>query len=314
MIADRIAAGEIQLVEDAQLREFIRGRRWYGSKTQEIAHAHVVDAALVRSEAPLLVVAVAEVRFHEGTHDLYQLLFGLRPGDDDPVGETIGEIDGWRVYDALADPALARELLSLMRRGAAADAVEGTVDVRGDRPGRARRRARDAAGGRRAVEHVRRLRRRADPEGVPPARGRDQPGARAPALPHAQRVRQHRRPARLVRVLGAAGRGDARDPAAVRAGRRGRVGARPRRAAVGARGVPDPSAPAGRGHRRDALGARLRPVRPRLRAGGPERRGHRAPDRDGRRGDRADLPRPPRDRRRRPRSSAAARRCATGCG
>ena len=296
MIADRIAAGEFQLVEDAQLREFIRGRRWYGSKTQEIAHAHVVDAALVRSEAPLLVVAVAEVRFHEGTHDLYQLLFGLRPADDDPVGETIGEIDGWRVYDALADPELARELLSLMRRGAAADAVEGTVAFEAIDPAALGGELGMRPAGVEQSNTLRRLRRRADPEGVPPARGRDQPGARAPALPHAQRVRQHRRPARVVRVLRATGRGDARDPAAVRAGRRGRVGARPRRAAVGARGVPDPSAAARRGHRRDALGARLRPVRPRLRAGGPERGGHRAPDRDGRRGDRADLPRPPRDR------------------
>ena len=125
MIADRIAAGEIQLVDDERLREFVQGRRWFGSKTQEIAHAHVVDAAVVRTEAPLLVVAIAEVRFHEGTHDLYQLLFGLRPADDDSVGETIAEIDGWRVYDALEDPALARELLSLMRRGAQAAGRRG---------------------------------------------------------------------------------------------------------------------------------------------------------------------------------------------
>jgi trehalose synthase-fused probable maltokinase len=127
VIADRIASGDLQLVEDDVLRAFVQGRRWYGSKTQEIAHAHVIDAALVRSESPLLVVAIAEVRFHEGTHDLYQLLFGLRPADDEPGGETIGEIDGWQVYDALEDPALARELLSLMRRGASADAMEGTV-------------------------------------------------------------------------------------------------------------------------------------------------------------------------------------------
>jgi maltokinase len=128
VIADRLAAGDLRLVDDERLREFIRGRRWYGSKTQEIARAHLVDAAVVRTESPLLVVALAEVRFHEGTHDLYQLLFGLRPAGDEGGGEPIGEADGWSVYDALEDQALARELLSLMRRGASVGAVEGTVE------------------------------------------------------------------------------------------------------------------------------------------------------------------------------------------
>ena len=127
MIAERIAAGDLQLVEEERLRAFIQGRRWYGSKTQEISSAHIVDGAVVRTESPLLVVAVAEVRFHEGTHDLYQLLFGLRPAGEG-VGEPIGELDGWAVYDALEDEALARELLSLMRRGASVQAVEGAVE------------------------------------------------------------------------------------------------------------------------------------------------------------------------------------------
>jgi hypothetical protein len=117
MIAERIAAGELQLVEEERLRAYVRQQRWYGSKTQELSSAHIVDAAVVRSESPILVVAIAEVRFHEGTHDLYQLLLGLRPVDE-AVGEPIGETDGWAVYDALADDALAREVLSLMRGGA----------------------------------------------------------------------------------------------------------------------------------------------------------------------------------------------------
>jgi maltokinase len=126
MIAERIAAGELQLVEEERLRAYVRQQRWYGSKTQELSSAHIVDAAVVRSESPILVVAIAEVRFHEGTHDLYQLLLGLRPVDE-AVGEPIGETDGWAVYDALADDALAREVLSLMRGGASMEGVEGAV-------------------------------------------------------------------------------------------------------------------------------------------------------------------------------------------
>ncbi|HSC90087.1 MAG TPA: phosphotransferase [Gaiellaceae bacterium] len=127
-IVDRLTSGDLGLVEEQRLRDHVRGRRWYGSKTQEITHAHIVDAAVVRTESPLLVVAVAEVRFHEGTHDLYQLLLGLRPADEGAVGEAIGETDGWVVYDALDDAALARELLSLMRRGATVPAVEGSLE------------------------------------------------------------------------------------------------------------------------------------------------------------------------------------------
>jgi maltokinase len=111
VIVDRIGSGDLHLVEEERLRDYVRGQRWYGSKTQEIAHAHLVDAAAVRTEPPLLVVALAEVRFQEGTHDLYQLLLGLRAADEGAPGEPIGESDGWVVYDALDDEALARELL-----------------------------------------------------------------------------------------------------------------------------------------------------------------------------------------------------------
>jgi len=129
VIAERIAAGDLQLIEEERLREYVRGQRWYGSKTQELSSAHIVDGAVVRTEPPLLVVAIAEVRFHEGTHALYQLLLGLRPAEDG-VDDAIGETDGWAIYDALADDALARELLSLMRRGASMQGVEGAVEFR----------------------------------------------------------------------------------------------------------------------------------------------------------------------------------------
>ena len=43
----------------------------------------------------------------------------------------IADVDGWTVYDALADPALARELLHRMRRSdRARRASEGTLRFR----------------------------------------------------------------------------------------------------------------------------------------------------------------------------------------
>jgi len=61
------------------LVEFITAQRWYGSKTREIAHVRIVDEVALRTgESPLCSIAVAEVRFHPGTHEMYQLLLGAR--------------------------------------------------------------------------------------------------------------------------------------------------------------------------------------------------------------------------------------------
>ena len=99
---------------------------------------------------------------------------------------VIAEADGWTVYDALADPAHAP-------RAAAPDARRRRRAGRRGRRSRFRwarsggaepaRHGRRAAGRRRAVELVDRLRRGADPEGVPARRAGRQPGARAAALP-----------------------------------------------------------------------------------------------------------------------------------
>ena len=121
---------ELELLDEETLREFIGGRRWFGSKAREIASAHVVDSTVVRTEVPRLICAVAEVRFHPGTHDLYQLLLGSRPAEDGWEGEAIVERDGWIVYEALADPALARELLHLMRAETTIRADEGSLEFR----------------------------------------------------------------------------------------------------------------------------------------------------------------------------------------
>ncbi|MDQ4030547.1 MAG: phosphotransferase [Actinomycetota bacterium] len=121
---------ELDLLDEETLREFVGGQRWFGSKAREIAHARIVDATVVRTEVPRLVCAVAEIRFHPGTHDLYQLLLGSRPAEDGWEGETIIARNGWVVYDALDDPALASELLHLMRAETTIRADEGSLAFR----------------------------------------------------------------------------------------------------------------------------------------------------------------------------------------
>jgi maltokinase len=114
-------------IDERLLIDFVEGRRWFGAKAEEVVHARLLDAAVLRSQPPKLAVAIAEVRFAPGTHQLYQLLLGYRPPDDAWGDEVLGQVDGLVVYDALADPALSRELVHLMRSGTDVPAAEGTI-------------------------------------------------------------------------------------------------------------------------------------------------------------------------------------------
>ena len=103
-----------------------------------------------------------------GTHELYQLPLGLRPADEGWDERVIAEVDGWTVYDALADPAHGARAAApdarLGRRRGASDGMlalplgrERGAGVGGD--------GRRAPGRRRAVQLLDRVRRRADPQG-----------------------------------------------------------------------------------------------------------------------------------------------------
>jgi trehalose synthase-fused probable maltokinase len=130
VIAERIRAGDLDLLGEERLIEFVRAQRWFGSKSEDVAHAHVLDAATLRSEPPLLVAGVAEIRFQPGTHELYQLLLGFRPQAEGWDNDRIGETDGFTAYDALADPELARALVRLMGDNAMREAGEGLIEFR----------------------------------------------------------------------------------------------------------------------------------------------------------------------------------------
>ena len=114
------------LLDDESLREWIPVQRWYASKSRSVTGIEIVEKVALREE-PLLLLALVQTRFATGTHELYQLPLALRPArshdrpGDGKRAELIARIEDWDVYDALADPEQARELL---RRMAADDEIE----------------------------------------------------------------------------------------------------------------------------------------------------------------------------------------------
>jgi maltokinase len=117
----------IELLPEAELLEFTRRQRWFGSKGQEVAGLRLLDRAEVRGEAPVLVDALVEIRYGSGTHDVYQLIVGMRPWDENP-GEAIASADGWTSYEAFTDPIFARELVDRLQASSMLGAGEGTVE------------------------------------------------------------------------------------------------------------------------------------------------------------------------------------------
>jgi maltokinase len=116
----QITAEEIRrALDEEELRDWVQRQRWYASKARHVAGIEIVESITLRDD-PLLVLALVQTRFATGTHELYQLPLALRPPDDLPRGESIARTDGWAVYDALAEPEQAIELL---RR------IESTDDI-----------------------------------------------------------------------------------------------------------------------------------------------------------------------------------------
>jgi maltokinase len=121
---------DITALPEATFQEWIVAQRWFGSKSREVAHIEVSECVPLREEVPQLALALVEARFGEGTHETYQVPLGLRPVEEGWDARVIGEVDGWTVYDALADPATGRELLHRMRSGSQETVEEGTLRFR----------------------------------------------------------------------------------------------------------------------------------------------------------------------------------------
>ncbi|MGH2967946.1 MAG: maltokinase N-terminal cap-like domain-containing protein [Solirubrobacteraceae bacterium] len=122
-----IAAGDLSFLPEQELQDWVVAQRWFASKSREVAHLNVVEAVPLRTEAPLLVLAMMEAVFSAGTHETYQVPLGLRPSAEGWDDRVIVQADGWTVYDGLADPALGRELLHRMRSNSEVGVEDGTL-------------------------------------------------------------------------------------------------------------------------------------------------------------------------------------------
>jgi maltokinase len=129
-VAAAVAARDFGFLDERTLNEWIVGQRWFASKARDVAHVEVMEAVPLRTEAPLLVLALIEARFPTGTHETYQLPLGLRPAEEGWHERVILEADGWTVYDALADPAHGRELLHRMRSASELSLEDGMLRFR----------------------------------------------------------------------------------------------------------------------------------------------------------------------------------------
>jgi maltokinase len=102
--------------DEHMLIDHVVQQRWYGAKSREVAHAQVLDSVVLRNAEPQFGIAIAEMRYDTGAHDIYQLLYAVREGET--------QLDG------LEDSGLARELVSAIRSGLTLQGSEGIIEFR----------------------------------------------------------------------------------------------------------------------------------------------------------------------------------------
>ena len=255
---------------------------------------------MLRTTEPQFALALVELSYETGAHDIYQLLYALRDGEL--------ELDG------LDEPQLARELVSAMRSGLTLQGAEGIVEFRPIEGfaglGRELSEARSIAAEQSNTSIV------FDDELILKVFRRLEAGIN-PELEMLRFLTEHG--FANIAALGGWYQYSGGPISAtlgilqqfVRDGNR-RLGARARRDRERARRVPRAAAPARRGDGLDAHGARIRSERSGVRSRDAERRGARPAHRDRRRGDRADVRRPAaKTTSGSHRSSDAAKRCAS---
>ena len=78
-VAAAAAAGDLSFLDRDALLEWIVAQRWFGSKSREVSQIDIAEVVPLRTDAPLMVLALIEARFGEGTHEIYQVPLGFRP-------------------------------------------------------------------------------------------------------------------------------------------------------------------------------------------------------------------------------------------
>jgi predicted trehalose synthase len=126
-VQTRIERGDLHFLDGLLLLGTIASQRWFGGKSRDVLDARVLDAGVAPEGPPFLALAIVEVRYGLQTHDLYHLPLGFRPSSEGWRESVIAETEGWVVYDAIADPALIRRLVELLRAGATVETGEAAI-------------------------------------------------------------------------------------------------------------------------------------------------------------------------------------------
>jgi maltokinase len=102
-------------MDERGLIDYVARQRWYGAKSRAVSHSQVLDTVTIRQAEPQLTLALVEMRFDTGAHEIYQLLFSGTTDD--------------RMFDGLAEDAgIAREIVSAMRTGQTLQGSEGVAE------------------------------------------------------------------------------------------------------------------------------------------------------------------------------------------
>ena len=99
-------------MDEQTLIEYVTKQRWYGAKSRTVSHSAVLDTVTIRQAEPQLSLALVEMRYDTGAHDIYQLLV-----TDDTEGDGLAE-----------DAGIAREIVSAMRTGLTLQGSEGVAE------------------------------------------------------------------------------------------------------------------------------------------------------------------------------------------
>ncbi len=105
-------------LDDDAVLPYLRDQRWFGAHEREVSSATLVDVVLLADD-PVLEVALVDVHFEAGAHDLYQLLLH----DEDGV-----------LFDATTDPLLGTRLVELASEQAERAAGAGRLTFSSIRP------------------------------------------------------------------------------------------------------------------------------------------------------------------------------------
>jgi maltokinase len=111
-----------------ELAEWLVERRWFASKSRELSQVGVIDMPLLDPEAPQLRIALVEVHFGTGTHEIYQVPVAVDSGEL-PDDGRIAAMDGgeYTAYDLLAERRDPPRLLKLIVAGGQVASDDGRV-------------------------------------------------------------------------------------------------------------------------------------------------------------------------------------------